>query len=83
MFLIAQTDQLYFDDKKRRIDYVLAWPSSQSNAEGSAEAAKAREVFEMNLVKEGLDVQQSIKVSLSPFRSRHPLIRLSKTAKVN
>lgn len=58
----AEGDELYLDDKKRRIDYVLAWPSGQKDKAKAKEAEDARKIFEMNLIKEGLNIEHDIKV---------------------
>ncbi|KAK2172730.1 hypothetical protein NP493_931g00039 [Ridgeia piscesae] len=57
-----RADELYLDDKKRRIDYVLAWPSGQKDEAKAKEAEDARKVFEENLTKEGLEIEHDIKV---------------------
>ena len=65
VFPVCQADELYLDDKKRRIDYVLAWPSGQKDEAKAKEAEDARRVFEENLTKEGLEIEHDIKVSIT------------------
>lgn len=45
---------LYLDDGVSRIDYVLAWEVPKKETEDTEKARKAREIFEKNLVDEGL-----------------------------
>ncbi|XP_037922729.1 anoctamin-1 isoform X4 [Hermetia illucens] len=50
-------NSLYFADGKRSIDFVLAWnPDEDESVERTN--AKKREVFEANLVKEGLELER-------------------------
>lgn len=46
---------MYFDDKARKIDFILAW-SIKPNKK-SIEAQRARELFENNLKQEGLELE--------------------------
>ncbi|XP_013082997.1 anoctamin-1-like isoform X3 [Biomphalaria glabrata] len=45
---------LFFDDGKRRIDFILAWTIDHKRPET---ARQARQVFEENLIKEGLELE--------------------------
>ncbi|XP_025099649.1 LOW QUALITY PROTEIN: anoctamin-1-like [Pomacea canaliculata] len=53
--LDSQTRNMYFDDKARKIDFILAW-SIKPNKK-SIEAQRARELFENNLKQEGLELE--------------------------
>lgn len=53
-----QNPAIYFNDEKRRIDFILAWKS----AEDDASILKSREVFERNLRKVGLQLENDEKV---------------------
>ncbi|XP_060605683.1 anoctamin-4-like isoform X3 [Ruditapes philippinarum] len=48
---------LFFTDKESRIDYVLAWEVPTKETEQSQKAMKAREMFEANLIEEGLKLE--------------------------
>ena len=54
---------MFFDDGVRRIDYILAWEVPEKKEEedrNQAKAKKARETFEENLVKEGLELERDL-----------------------
>ena len=54
---------MFFDDGVRRIDYILAWEVPEKKEEedrNQAKAKKARETFEENLIKEGLELERDL-----------------------
>ena len=54
---------MFFDDGVRRIDYILAWEVPEKKEEedrNQAKAKKARETFEENLIKEGLELEHDL-----------------------
>ena len=54
---------MFFDDGIRRIDYILAWEVPEKKEEedrNQAKAKKARETFEENLIKEGLELERDL-----------------------
>lgn len=50
-----QVRNMFFEDGKRRIDFILAWNVKHSKKQEEAE--KARELFENNLRLEGLELE--------------------------
>ncbi|GAB1605119.1 anoctamin-4-like isoform X2 [Argonauta hians] len=50
----AEGRKLYFEDGKRRIDYILAWDKHSKNA---IESEEARDIFHENLKKEFLELE--------------------------
>ena len=46
---------MFFEDGKRRIDFILAWNVKHSKKQ--EESKKARELFENNLRLEGLELE--------------------------
>lgn len=47
---------IFFRDGIRSVDFVLVWDSFQDEAK-SQQAVKKRALFELNLVKEGLELE--------------------------
>ncbi|KAL4233719.1 Anoctamin-1 [Mactra antiquata] len=53
----GQGRNLFFEDGVSRIDFVLAWEVPTKDSEDVQKAAKAREMFEANLLEEGLTLE--------------------------
>lgn len=52
---------LYFNDGKRSIDFVLVWKKQDENRIASEENRSVkREIFETNLINEGLELEHTI-----------------------
>lgn len=50
---------LYFEDGRRRIDFVLAYPVGEDTAQN----AETRKSFEQNLQRDGLQLERETDVS--------------------
>ncbi|KAK3592615.1 hypothetical protein CHS0354_008152 [Potamilus streckersoni] len=48
---------LFFNDGKSRIDYILAWTRPEKEDENTEKAKKARDIFHHNLQEEGLQLE--------------------------
>lgn len=48
--------KIFFKDGQRSVDYVLVWDALEENAMKPESYAK-RQIFENNLIKEGLDIE--------------------------
>lgn len=59
----VQGRNMFFVDGKRRIDYVLAWETSNNDAKKNEKSKKAREIFEKHLQEEGLELERDLTVS--------------------
>ena len=53
----AQKETLFFDDGRRRIDFVLVYKDSKDDGK-----AQHREVFEENLVDAGIEIEKEDKM---------------------
>lgn len=65
---------MYFDDRIRRIDFILAWEvpeKKDEEDEDEIKAKKARTVFERNLEKEGLELEQDLRDEKVHFTKVH------------
>ena len=54
---LFQVRNIYFNDGVRRIDYILAWNVKSKKEE---ESQQARDIFESNLIKEGLEIEHDL-----------------------
>ncbi|KAK6169999.1 hypothetical protein SNE40_018498 [Patella caerulea] len=59
---------LYFNDGAKRIDYILAWSIKTKKLE---EGKKAREIFEKNLKKEGIEIEYDLRGKEIHFAKLH------------
>ncbi len=60
-----QGRKLFFEDGKKRIDFVLSWSTKAEKNQEKDEARKkkiSRETYERNLETEGLELEYDIKV---------------------
>ncbi|XP_063708126.1 anoctamin-4 isoform X2 [Culicoides brevitarsis] len=51
---------LYFNDGERSVDFVLVWREDFAESPGREERASKRDVFEANLMNEGLDLEHEL-----------------------
>ncbi|XP_041352260.1 anoctamin-1-like isoform X5 [Gigantopelta aegis] len=71
--LASDVRNIYFNDGVRRIDYILAWDVKTKKQE---ESQQAREIFEENLLKEGLEIEHDLRGTESHFLKIHAPIKL-------
>ncbi|KAK3096553.1 hypothetical protein FSP39_001223 [Pinctada imbricata] len=69
---------LYCDDKKKRIDYVLAW-TDKEDPEKQEISQNARRVFEKNLEKENLYLEYDKKLDETIFEKKDKIFTLTYT----
>ena len=53
--MFVQVRNLFFEDGHRRVDFILAW--NVEHGKKQQEAEKARQLFENNLRREGLELE--------------------------
>lgn len=51
---------LYFNDGQRSVDFVLVWREDFAESPGREERANKRDVFEANLMNEGLELEHEL-----------------------
>lgn len=72
---------LYFDDGNRSIDFVLVWQPNENDKDEDLNCIK-REVFETNLINEGLEIEREKYDELTFIKIHAPLEVLRRYAEI-
>lgn len=51
---------MYFNDGKRSVDFVLVWRDEESSTSSKDDKNDKREIFEENLISEGLELEYEV-----------------------